>query len=73
MCDEKCCCIYDFRGQIFKAYQLISGVQFNQWRVLLVAQTSTNQTSMIAIVPEIITLIVLSTYKFVFRLCVYVR
>ena len=50
----------EFRGRIFKAYQLTSGVQFNQWKVLLVAQGSTNRTRTIVVVPEIITLILLS-------------
>ena len=44
------------RGRIFKAYQLTSGVQFNQWKVLLVTQGSTNRTRTIAVtvVPEIV-------------------
>ena len=59
-CDEKCCSNYEFRGRIFKVYQLTSGVQFNQWKVLLVAQGSTDRTRTIAVVPEIITLILLA-------------
>ena len=37
--DEKCCSFSEFRG--FKVHQLTSGVQFNQWTVLLVVQGST--------------------------------
>ena len=49
----------NFGGRIFKAYQLTSGVQFNQWKVLLVALGSLNRTRTIAVVPEIIILILL--------------
>ena len=47
-------------GLNLQVYQLTSGVQFNQWKVLLVAQCSTNRTRTIAVVPEIIILIVLA-------------
>ena len=60
MFDEKCCFISEFRGPTFKAYQLTSGVQFNQRKVLLVAQGSTTRTRTITVVPEIITLILLA-------------
>ena len=59
MFDNKYCSISELRGRIFKAYQLTSGVQFDQWKVLLVAQVA-NQTRTIAVVPEIITLILLA-------------
>ena len=58
--DEKCRFISEFRDRTFKAYQLTSGVQFNQWKVLLVAQGSTTRTCTVAVVPEIITLILLA-------------
>ena len=32
--NENCCSVSEFRGRIFKAYQLTCGVQFNQWKVL---------------------------------------
>ena len=57
--DKKCCTISELRGRIFKVYKLTCGVQFNQWRVLLVAQGA-NRTCTIAVVPEIITLILLA-------------
>ena len=47
--DEKCCSISEFRGRIFKVYQFTSGVQFNQWKVLLVTQGSTHRTHTIAV------------------------
>ena len=49
-----------FRGRIFKVYQLTSGVQFNQWKVLLVTQGSMNHSLTIAVVYEIIILILLA-------------
>ena len=60
MFDEKCCSSFEFRVPIFKAYQLTSGVQFNQWKILLFAQGSMNRTCTIAVVPEIIILILLA-------------
>ena len=59
MFDKKCCSISELRDRIFKAYQLTSDVQFNQWRVLLVAQRA-NRTRTTAVVPEIIALILLT-------------
>ena len=47
---------------------MTSGVQFNQWKVLLVAQGSTNRTRSIAIVPEIITLILLADIGICFQI-----
>ena len=58
--DEKCCSISEFRDQNFKVYQLTSGIQFNQWNILLVAQGSKKRTRTITVVPEIITLILLA-------------
>ena len=60
--EEKCCSISEIRGRIFKAYQLTSGVQFNQWEVLFVAQGSKNRTRAIAVtvVLEIFTLTLLA-------------
>ena len=64
--DEKCS-ISEFCGRIFKAYQLTSGVQFNQWKVLLVAQRSMNRTRTIAVVPEIIIWILLADIYICFQ------
>ena len=58
--EKKSCSISEFRGRIFKAYQLTNGLQFNQWKVLLVAQGSMNRTRTIAVVPEIFILILLA-------------
>ena len=57
--NEKCCSISELRGRIFKAYQLTTDVQFNQWKILLVTQGTTNRTRTIAVVPASITLILL--------------
>ena len=65
--DGKCCSISEFRDGIFKAYQLTSGVQFDQWEVLLVAQGFTNQTCTISVGPEIITLILLANRQICFQ------
>ena len=46
-------------GPNLQGVRLTSGVQFNQWKVLLVAQGS-NRTRTTAVVPEIITLILLA-------------
>ena len=58
--DEKFHSTSEFWGWIFKAYQLTSGAQFNQWKVLFVDQGSMKRTRTIAAVPEIIILILLA-------------
>ena len=64
--DEKSISV--FRGRIVKAYQLTDGVQFNQWKVLVVFQGSINRTRTIAVVPEIITLISLADIYICFQI-----
>ena len=71
MFDEKCCSTSELRGRIFKAYQLTNGVQFNQWKkLILVAQGSTNRTCTIAVVHEIVTLIFLADIN-LFSSCMF--
>ena len=47
---------------------MTSGVQFNQWKVLLLVQGSTNQTRTIAVCPEIIILLLLADRYICFQL-----
>ena len=59
-------------GLNLHAVQLTSGVQFNQWKVLLVAQGSINRTCTLQLFLKLSYYYCGPTYKFLFRLYVFV-